>query len=70
MSWVAVFVPVLVAIITGPAVVLLQKLRSENTTQHEESRGLLEHLVMKVDRIDDKLDDHMNDGHNHKRGVA
>ena len=70
MSWVAVFVPVLVAVITGPAVVLLQKLRSENTTQHAESRGLLEHLVMKVDRIDDKLDDHMNDGHNHKRGVA
>lgn len=64
------FVPVLVAVITGPAVVLLQKLRSENTTQHAESRGLLEHLVMKVDRIDDKLDDHMNDGHNHKRGVA
>jgi hypothetical protein len=70
MSWVAVFIPVLVAIITGPAVVLLQKLRSENTTQHAESRGLLEHLVMKVDRIDDKLYGHINDGHNHKRGVA
>jgi hypothetical protein len=70
MSWVAVFIPVLVAIITGPAVVLLQKLRSENTTQHAESRGLLEHLVMKVDRIDYKIDDHLKDGHNHKRGVA
>lgn len=58
-------VPIAVAIITGPVVVLLQKLRKENTNQHAESRGLLEHLVIKVDKVDDKLDRHLGDGHNH-----
>lgn len=55
------------AIITGPVVVVLQRLRKENTDQHAESRTLLEHLVMKVDKIDDKLDDHITD---HFKGVA
>jgi hypothetical protein len=57
MEW---LVPIVVAIITGPVVVILQKLRQENTSQHAESRGLIEHLVVKLDSIDDKLDDHIN----------
>lgn len=69
MEIVALVVPVLVAIITGPIVVILQKLRNENTSQHAESRGLLEHLVVKVDRIDERLDDHI-EGPHHGRGVA
>lgn len=55
------------AVITGPVVVILQKLRKENTSQHAESRGLLEHLVIKMDKVDDKIDhleqrfeDHLN----------
>lgn len=44
------------AVITGPVVVILQKLRKENTSQHAESRGLLEHLVIKMDKVDDKID--------------
>lgn len=44
------------AVITGPVVVILQKLRKENTSQHAESRGLLEHLVVKIDKVDDKID--------------
>lgn len=55
------------AVITGPVVVILQKLRRENTSQHAESRGLLEHLVIKMDKVDDKIDhleqrfeDHLN----------
>lgn len=48
------------AVITGPVVVILQKLRKENTSQHAESRGLLEHLVVKIDRVDDKID-HLED---------
>lgn len=59
-------VPIIVAILTGPVVVILQKLRSENTSQHAESRGLLEHLVLKVDKVTDKLDEHIKDGHNGK----
>lgn len=67
MEWV---IPVLVAVITGPVVVLLQRLRSENTEQHAESRGLLEHLIVKVDKIDDKLDSHISDGHGSERKVS
>ena len=62
-------IPVLVAVITGPVVVLLQRLRSENTEQHAESRGLLEHLIVKVDKIDDKIDNHVRDGHGNERQV-
>jgi hypothetical protein len=61
------WVPIVVAVITGPVVVILQKLRKENTDQHAESRSLLEHLVIKVDKMDDKLDEHIND---HFKGVA
>ncbi len=60
-------VPIIVAVLTGPVVVLLQKLRSENTSQHAESRGLLEHLVIKIDNIDDKLDEHIADPTPHTR---
>lgn len=63
MEW---LVPIVVAVITGPVVVLLQKLRRENTSQHAESRGLLEHLLVKVDRVDDKLDTHINNDHGRK----
>lgn len=58
-------VPIAVAIIGGPIVVLLQALRKENTSQHAESRGLLEHLVVKVDTMDAKLDDHISDEKTH-----
>jgi hypothetical protein len=50
------WVPIVTAVITGPVVVILQKLRKENTSQHAESRGLLEHLVVKIDKVDDKID--------------
>ena len=63
MGW---WVPIVVSVIGGPVVVLLQKLRWENTSQHAESRGLLEHLVMKIDVIDDKIDEHIKEGHNVK----
>lgn len=64
MEW---LVPIVVAVITGPVVVILQKLRKENTDQHAESRGLLEHLVIKVDNMDDKLDQHIADPNPHSR---
>ena len=52
-------VPILVAIIGGPMVVILQKLRKENTSQHAESRQLLSIVVDKVDKVDNKLDGHI-----------
>lgn len=57
MDWV---VPIVVAVIGGPLVVLVQKLREENTSQHAESRDLLKMVSNKVDKVDEKLDGHIN----------
>jgi hypothetical protein len=55
----AVWVPIVVALITGPAVVVLQKLRKENSDQHAEGRALLERVADKVDGVATKLDEHI-----------
>lgn len=64
------WVPLVVAVITGPVVVLLQMLRNENTNQHAESRELLHHMIIKVDDIHDDVSElkedfskHIKDGH-------
>lgn len=54
-----IWVPIAAAIITGPLVVVLQKLRKENTEQHEEGRLLLKIIGTKVDKIGSKLDHHI-----------
>ena len=54
-----VLVPILVAIISGPLVVVLQKLRKENTEQHAEGRILLKMIGTKVDKIGTKIDNHI-----------
>jgi hypothetical protein len=54
-----VWVPIVVAIISGPLVVVLQRLRKENTEQHEEGRILLKMIGNKVDKIGSKLDNHI-----------
>jgi hypothetical protein len=56
MEW---LVPVLVAFIGGPVVVLLQQLRKENTEQHAESRTLLQQVAVQVEKVDTKLDGHI-----------
>lgn len=57
MEWI---IPVLVAVISGPVVVLLQQLRKENTEQHAESRSILERVADRVEKVDEKLDGHIN----------
>ena len=54
-----VWIPIIVAIITGPIVVVLQKLRKENTDQHAEGRILLRVIGNKVDKIGSTLDNHI-----------
>ena len=46
------FVPILVAVIGGPLVVLVQQFRRESSEQH----GV---LASKIDKIDQKLDNHI-----------
>jgi hypothetical protein len=53
-------VPLAVAVIGGPLVVVVQSLRKENTSQHAEARELLKMVASKVDKVDDKLDGHIN----------
>ena len=54
-----VWVPIIVAIIMGPVVVVLQRLRKENTDQHNEGRILLRVIGNKVDKIGSKIDSHI-----------
>lgn len=55
-----VWLSLAVAIIIGPLVAVIQNLRKENSTQHSESRELLEQVIKTVDKVDDKLDNHIN----------
>ena len=43
----------------GPVVVVLQRLRRENTDQHNEGRILLRVIGNKVDKIGSKIDGHI-----------
>ena len=54
-----IWVPIVVAVIMGPAVVVLQRLRKENTDQHNEGRILLRVIGNKVDKIGSKIDGHI-----------
>ena len=54
-----VIVPVVVALITGPVVVLISMMRRENTEQHSEARHLLKQVASKVDKVGSKLDEHI-----------
>lgn len=54
-----VIVPIVVALITGPMVVLISRMRSENSEQHAEARQLLKQVANKVDKVGSKLDEHI-----------
>jgi hypothetical protein len=56
MEW---LVPIIVALITGPMVVILNRLRKENSDQHAHNTILLRHIGQKVDRIGTKIDSHI-----------
>ena len=59
MDWVTAIVTVMVAMITGPVVVILQKLRKENSQQHAENGILLRHIGRKLDKVAATLDQHI-----------
>lgn len=54
-----VWVPIVVALITGPLVVVANKLRKENSEQHSEARILLRQIGRKVDKVGEKVDSHL-----------
>lgn len=55
----AILVPIVVAVISGPIVVVLQRLRKENSEQHAENGKLLNRVADKVDEVSSKIDGHI-----------
>lgn len=57
--------PVLVALIGGPVMWFLSRFDRRNTEQHGENQRVLTRIEGKVDRLDTRLDGHI-DWHSHK----
>lgn len=55
-----VWVTLVVAFIVGPLGVILNNLRKENSSQHAESRELLEQVIKTVDKVDNRLEGHID----------
>jgi tetrahydromethanopterin S-methyltransferase subunit G len=56
MEW---LIPIVVAIIGGPLVVIMQKFRKENKEDHAVVKSLLDKIDGKVDKVDAKVDQHI-----------
>lgn len=71
-------VPIVVAIITGPLVVLLSRFDKRNTEQHDRNMEELqrlgdsvENVGSKVDRLDSRIDEHVAwHAHTERRDTA
>jgi hypothetical protein len=61
-------VPVVVALIGGPMMWLLSRFDRRNTEQHGANMNVLKNIEVKIDKIDDRLDGHI-DWHTHKDGM-
>lgn len=55
-DWLA---PVLVALIGGPLMWLLHKFDRRNTEQHGENLKVLNRIEQKVDKVDERMDNHI-----------
>ena len=56
-SW---FVPIVVALVGGPLMWLLSRLDRRNTEQHGANMKVLERIETKVERVDERLSDHID----------
>ena len=59
-------VPVVVALIGGPMMWLLTRFDRRNTEQHGANMNVLKNIEVKIDKIDDRLDGHI-DWHAHNK---
>lgn len=62
----AVYVPIIVALITGPLMWLLYRFDKRNTEQHGRSMDLLKDIHDDVEEVKDRLNDHI-DWHLHEQ---
>lgn len=51
-----IYVPVVVALISGPLMWLLYRFDQRNTVQHDQNMKILSRVETKVDRVDSKVD--------------
>lgn len=59
------WIPVIVAVVGagGPVVALIVRLDRKNDTQHGENARTLTRIETKVDKVDERLYDHVKDHH-------
>lgn len=62
----AVWVPVIVALIGGPVMWFLSRFDKRNTDQHNANMHVLTRIEHKVDKVDERLDSHIDWHINHK----
>lgn len=56
----AVYVPIIVALISGPLMWLLFRFDKRNTEQHGRSMDLLKDIHTDVEEVKDRLNDHID----------
>lgn len=56
----AVLVPILVALIGGPLMYLFSRFDKRNSEQHGANLVVLERIEEKVDKVDERLSDHVD----------
>lgn len=55
----AVWVPIAVALIGGPIMWFLTRFDRRNTDQHAENQKVLTRIETKIEKVDDRLNDHI-----------
>ena len=55
----AIWVPIAVALIGGPVMWFLSRFDRRNTDQHAENQKVLNRIESKIDKVDDRLHDHI-----------
>ncbi len=59
MIWEFVIGPVAVALIGGPLMIVFRRFDRRNTEQHGENLGVLKSIEGKIEKLDTRMDDHI-----------
>lgn len=59
-------IPIVVALIGGPMMFFLKRFDTRNTEQHGANMNVLKNIEVKIDKIDGRLDGHI-DWHAHNK---
>lgn len=60
MIWQYVVGPVLATFVGGPLIVLMRRFDRRNTEQHGENLNVLRSIEGKVEKLDSRMDDHID----------